>query len=86
MTAPISFPFCKIGDPLTTVVNRRQHFLLNYTEAKANLVSVNIQSMPSSPEPEVGDTAETTYNGSMIEEALPSPNGVEKIVVINDAE
>ena len=86
MTAPISFPFCKIGDPLTTVVNRRQHFLLNYTEAKANLVSVNIQSMPSSPEPEVGDTAETTYNGSMIEEAPPSPNGVEKIVVINDAE
>jgi len=61
--------------------------LQGYPEAEhCELVSVVIQNMLSSPEPEVGNIVEITYNGSMTEEAPPSPNGIEKIVVIEGAE
>jgi len=61
--------------------------LQGYPEAAhCELVSVVIQNMTSSSKPEVGDIVEITYNGSMTEEAPPSPNGIEKIVVIEGAE
>ena len=61
--------------------------LQGYPEAEhCELVSVVIQNMTSSSKPEMGDIVEITYNGSMTEEAPPSPNGIEKIVVIEGAE
>ena len=61
--------------------------LQGYPEAEhCEFVSVVIQNMASSPEPEEGDIIEITYNGSMTEEAPPSPNGIEKIVIFEGAE
>ena len=57
--------------------------LEGYSEAKhAQRIRVEIQSMPGSPEPRVGDIIEVTYSGVMTEVSPPSPVGVERIVVI----
>lgn len=61
--------------------------LEGYPEAKyAETVNVTIQHMPASPEPMVGDVIEVAYSGIMTEEAPPSPAGVTKIIVVEDAE
>ena len=58
--------------------------LEGYSEAKyAELVSVVIQNMSSSPEPKTGDVIEVTYNGIMTEEDPPAPCGIIKIEIIN---
>lgn len=54
-----------------------------YSEAEyAKEISVVIQNMPSSPEPQVGDTIEIVYNGIMTEEDPPAPCGVTQIKVV----
>ena len=58
-----------------------------YPEANyADIISVVIQHMPSSPEPIVGDVVAITYNGIMAEENPPSPEGIVKIEVIRHGE
>ncbi len=61
--------------------------LQGYSEAEyAEQISVEIQHMSPSPEPEVGDIIEITYSGIMMEVNPPIPSGVEKIEVIKDVE
>lgn len=61
--------------------------LQGYSEADyAQQIRVEIQNMPSSPEPVAGDIVEITYSGIMMEVYPPVPSGVEKIVVVNDVE
>lgn len=56
-----------------------------YAEAEySERISVDIQNMPSSPEPEVGDIVEITYSGIMMELYPPIPSGVEKIEVVKE--
>ncbi len=58
-----------------------------YPEANyADIISVVIQHMPSSPEPIAGDVVAITYNGIMAEENPPSPEGIVKIEVIRHGE
>lgn len=59
--------------------------LEGYSEAEySEKISVDIQHMPASPEPEVGDIIEITYSGIMMEIYPPVPSGVEKIEVVKD--
>lgn len=61
--------------------------LQGYPEADyAQQVSVGLRNVPGSPEPRVGDIVEITYNGIMAETYPPVPSGVEKIIIVNDAE
>ena len=61
--------------------------LAGYSEAAyAEEVRVEIQNMPSSPEPAVGDIIEITYSGIMMEVYPPVPTGVERIEVVKDAD
>ena len=59
--------------------------LEGYSEAEySEKISVDIQHMPASSEPEVGDIIEITYSGIMMEIYPPVPSGVEKIEVVKD--
>lgn len=59
--------------------------LEGYSEAEySEKISVDIQHMSASSEPEVGDIIEITYSGIMMEIYPPVPSGVEKIEVVKD--